>query len=194
MPSRRLLQLIIAISSVFFSLITLTVSPSQAASVHLRWNAPTYADGSPVADLAGYRVYYGQASGSHALTLDVGNSLSVSVGGLQDGQTYYFAVTAYNTVGLESGFSDEVSTVTPVANFSATSSVGVAPLTVAFTDASSGRITSWAWKFGDGGTSKQQNPSHTYPVPGHYTVRLRVTGPGGSDSETKTGYIIVKGE
>ncbi|MBU0982367.1 MAG: PKD domain-containing protein [candidate division Zixibacteria bacterium] len=79
----------------------------------------------------------------------------------------------------------------PVANFSGSPTSGTEPLTVAFTDASTGSITSWAWTFGDGGTSTAQNPGHTYTSAGTYNVSLTVTGPGGSDAETKTGYITV---
>jgi PKD repeat protein len=79
----------------------------------------------------------------------------------------------------------------PVANFSGSPTSGVVPLTVNFTDLSTGSITSWAWTFGDGGTSTAQNPSHQYTSTGSYTVSLTVTGPGGSDGETKTDYITV---
>jgi len=79
----------------------------------------------------------------------------------------------------------------PVAAFSGTPTSGCAPLTVDFTDASTGDITSWDWDFGDTGTSTAQNPSHQYNNAGTYTVTLIVTGPGGSDGETKTGYITV---
>jgi PKD repeat protein len=80
-------------------------------------------------------------------------------------------------------------TAAPEAGFSASPTSGDAPLTVNFTDQSTGEITSWAWDFGDGSTSK--NPSHTYQTAGTYTVSLEVTGPGGSDTEIKTGYVIV---
>ncbi len=65
-----------------------------------------------------------------------------------------------------------------------------APLSVAFTDASTGTIASWIWDFGDGDSSTAQHPSHTYTTPGTYTVSLTVTGPGGSaDTQTKIDYI-----
>jgi PKD repeat protein len=64
-------------------------------------------------------------------------------------------------------------------------------LAVNFTDESTGEITDWSWDFGDGGTSTAQNPSHTYNSGGTYTVELTVTGPGGSDTETRTDYITV---
>ena len=77
------------------------------------------------------------------------------------------------------------------AEFSANPTEGNAPLTVHFTDESSGTITSWSWNFGDGNTSTEQNPTHVYDSAGTYTVSLSVTGPSGSDTETKTDYITV---
>jgi PKD repeat protein len=79
------------------------------------------------------------------------------------------------------------------ANFTAAPRSGDAPLTVNFTDTSTSTagITSWSWNFGDGGTSTGQNPSHTYSADGTYNVSLTVTGPDGSDTETKNSYITV---
>ncbi len=79
----------------------------------------------------------------------------------------------------------------PVAAFSGTPTSGTYPLAVTFTDASTYTPTSWAWDFGDGGTSTAQNPSHTYTAAGTYTVVLTATNAYGSDSETKAGYITV---
>src|SRR3954467_11954153 len=67
---------------------------------------------------------------------------------------------------------------------------GPTPLNVAFTDLSTNTPTSWAWDFGDGGTSTVQNPTHTYATPGTYTVTLVATNAQGSDSEIKVGYIV----
>jgi PGF-pre-PGF domain-containing protein len=77
----------------------------------------------------------------------------------------------------------------PTANFTATPVAGTTPLSVQFTGTSTGTITAYSWDFGDGSTSTLQNPSHSYSAAGMYSVNLTVTGPGGSDSEVKTGYI-----
>jgi PKD repeat protein len=79
----------------------------------------------------------------------------------------------------------------PVAGFKAFPMSGLAPLNVNFTNESTGTITSWKWTFGDGSTSEQQNIYHVYNSPGTYSVSLTVTGLLGSDTETKTNYIIV---
>ncbi len=65
-------------------------------------------------------------------------------------------------------------------NFTAVPTSGVRPLTVQFTDTSSGSPTAWAWDFDNNGTvdSTQQNPTHTYTVAGTYTVKLTATNAG----------------
>ncbi|MCK4414008.1 MAG: PKD domain-containing protein, partial [Candidatus Eisenbacteria sp.] len=80
----------------------------------------------------------------------------------------------------------------PVAEFSATPTAGTVSLAVAFTDLSTNSPTSWAWIFGDGGTSSQCDPSHVYQEPGTYTVSLRATNADGSDTETKLDLITVE--
>ncbi|MFQ5649853.1 MAG: PKD domain-containing protein [bacterium] len=82
----------------------------------------------------------------------------------------------------------------PIARFTANPLQGDAPLTVQFNNRSQGEITSNAWVFGDGQTSNARNPEHTYTVPGVYTVKLTVTGPGGSDTKERADYITVTGQ
>ena len=85
----------------------------------------------------------------------------------------------------------DVTEPAPISNFSGAPTSGVSPLTVGFSDLSSGAVSSYAWTFGDGGTSTLQNPSHVYSAVGTYSVSLAVTGPGGSDTLTRTNYIDV---
>ncbi|MFZ5919175.1 MAG: PKD domain-containing protein [Chloroflexota bacterium] len=81
--------------------------------------------------------------------------------------------------------------IKPVAGFVVSPSRGPAPLTVQFTDQSTGQISLWQWDLGDGHTSNLQHPQHTYEVMGHYAVSLTVSGPAGSASETKPGLVTV---
>ena len=62
---------------------------------------------------------------------------------------------------------------------------------VKFKDKTVGAVTSWAWTFGDGGTSTLQNPTHTYTTNGTYTVTLVATNSFGSNTSTRTSYIVV---
>ncbi|HEY3227861.1 MAG TPA: PKD domain-containing protein, partial [Roseiflexaceae bacterium] len=81
----------------------------------------------------------------------------------------------------------------PTADFSGTPTSGTAPLTVNFSDASSGSPTSWAWDFDNNGVtdSTAQNPSFIYNNPGTYTVKLTVANTNGSNTKTRTNYITV---
>jgi PKD repeat protein len=86
---------------------------------------------------------------------------------------------------------DPVEPTKPTADFSATPRSGTAPLTVNFTDRSTGSPTGWEWDFGDGFGSTSRNPSHTFTSAGSYSVFLRATSASGEDTETKNGYITV---
>src|SRR5215831_1974342 len=66
-------------------------------------------------DVAGYRLYYGTRHGDYRWNMNVGNLVSATVSDLRVGITYYFAVTAYNTAGVESGYSSEVAYAAPTA-------------------------------------------------------------------------------
>jgi len=79
----------------------------------------------------------------------------------------------------------------PVADFSGSPTTGTAPLSVSFSDASTGSPTSWSWDFGDGGTLTSSSPTHTYGTPGTYSVTLTVANATGGDTVTKTGYVTV---
>jgi len=79
----------------------------------------------------------------------------------------------------------------PVAALSATPTAGSFPLTVAFTDNSKNTPTAWAWDFGDGTTSVEENPSHTYAQAGLYAVSLTVSNNFGSDTRVQPGLINV---
>jgi len=79
----------------------------------------------------------------------------------------------------------------PVAAFTGSPLSGPAPLMVTFADLSTGGINTWHWDFGDGESSTDQHPVHTYTQPSLYVVTLVATGPYGSDTETKLNYINV---
>ena len=76
---------------------------SSSNTATLTWDAPgTNADGSPLTDLAGYKIYYGTTSGVYTQTINVGNVTTHKITRLPRGAAYYFVVTAYNQAGFES--------------------------------------------------------------------------------------------
>ncbi len=115
--------------------------------------------------------------------------------------TYTVNLTVTNAAGSDAEVKTDYITVTgggsggvaPVANFTANVTSGKVPLDVQFTDASGGSPTSWAWDFGDGTTATEQNPAHAYNAIGEYDVSLTATNADGSDTATKTNYIVVTG-
>lgn len=114
-----------------------------------------------------------------------------------DPGTYTVSLSVTGPYGSDTETKTDYITVNypaPVADFTANPLSGVYPLTVNFTDQSTGTITSWSWDFDDGSTSDEQNPAHTYNDPGTYTMELTVNGPGGTDTETKADYIVVEHE
>lgn len=78
----------------------------------------------------------------------------------------------------------------PNAQFSGIPTSGKVPLAVTFTDMSTGSPDTWNWSFGDGNTSSLEDPKYVYTTPGSFTVRLDVSNSAGTDSETKSYYIM----
>jgi gliding motility-associated-like protein len=111
--------------------------------------------------------------------------------------TYTVKLVAKNAAGADSIVKQQYITVydNPVANFTASDSVGCFPFPVNFTDKTSltdGVVNSWHWDFGDGNTSTASKPSHTYTGTGNYTVTLKVTSDKGcSNSFSKSQYIQI---
>ncbi len=85
----------------------------------------------------------------------------------------------------------DLNTAAPLADFDATPKTGGKPLTVVFTDKSTGNIDTRQWDFGDDGVSTDRSPTHTYRAAGQYTVKLTARGPGGSDTITRLDFIKV---
>jgi hypothetical protein len=81
---------------------------ATTASVTLAWNSST----DPT--IAGYNIYYGGASHTYTNMIPVGEATEVTISGLIQGTTYYFAATTYSASGLESQFSSELAYLVPV--------------------------------------------------------------------------------
>ncbi len=104
------------------------------------------------------------------------------------GAQYPSAVGASGEIGI---YTNQMPPV-PVAGFEANVTSDRMPLAVKFNDTSTAHPGVWAWDFGDGTLSDEQNPEHVYAKPGTYTVRLAVKNVAGTASETRTGYITVR--
>ncbi|MBN1576993.1 MAG: DUF2341 domain-containing protein [Chitinispirillaceae bacterium] len=78
----------------------------------------------------------------------------------------------------------------PVARFVFSPHTGTVPLEVSFADSSIGVITSRQWDFGDGSDDTMPNPKHTYAKAGLFSVKLVVSGPGGTDSIIKRDSVF----
>ena len=107
-----------------------------AQSVTLAWKPS-------LSFVAGYMVYYGTASGAYSTRIDVGTNLTCTIANLQEGWTYYFVGTAYDDLGIESIYSDEISyTVTlrgpPTITVQPTDVTAVAGTTASFSVSAGG--------------------------------------------------------
>jgi hypothetical protein len=96
-----------------FSIAVTAVQGTSSGGFTLNWTAPTTrADGAPLslADIDGYRIYYGNSSRNYTATIDVpdGSAQSASVTGIPAG-VYYLVMTTYDNAGLESQYSPEIS-------------------------------------------------------------------------------------
>ena len=113
--------------------------------------------------------------------------------------TYTVNLTVTNHAGSDTEIKTDYITVStplvpPTAAFTSDIQSGIVPLTVRFTDQSTGTGPfTYSWDFNNDGTadSTEQNPSHVYDTAGIYAVKFTVTGPGGLDDEIKTDYITV---
>jgi PKD repeat protein len=116
---------------------------------------------------------------------NVGPSTGIVILATNDTKKFYW----HSTQALGGG-------TAPTASFTGSPTSGNDPMTVAFTDTSTGGPTSWSWDFGDPGSgsanvSSIQNPSHTYNSAGTYTVKLTATNGSGSNLKTQTNYVTV---
>jgi hypothetical protein len=151
-----------------------------AASVTVAWDA----NAEP--DLAGYKVHYGLASLAYTTHIDVGKTVSRTLDGLAAGTRYYFAVTAYDGYGNESGYSSEISATTPAVVETITTPLtpvgpAVGSTGVTYTYSTSGAVSStgesvqYRFSWSDGSDSNWlpvgvASATKAWSAPGTYTL------------------------
>jgi len=186
--------------------VTLTVSGPGGSDTLTRTNyitvyAPVQADftAAPTSGVAPLTVVFTNTStGVYTTSLwDFGDRVTSTL----ESPTHTYTIGGVYPITLTvsgSGGTDTLShthfitVYTPVqAAFNASPTSGFAPLTVVFTNTSTGDYTVSLWDFGDSVTSTRESPTHTYTLPGVYTVTLRVSGPGGTNTKTRTNYVSV---
>ena len=91
---------------------------AHAAQATLGWAATTSSN------VSGYKLYYGNTSGTYSQSVDVGNTTSYTMGNLTAGKIYYFAAVAYDASGNQSDYSNEVSKSIPVVQYTVIASAG----------------------------------------------------------------------
>ncbi len=108
--------------------------------------------------------------------------------------TYNVSLTAANADAGDTETKTGYIQVSPVgapprALFTVSPFFGYGPLTVGFRDRSTGAPTAWKWDFGDGNTSSEQTPTHTYMTVGRYSPTLTVSNSGGSSSYSFSVWV-----
>jgi hypothetical protein len=151
-----------------------------AASVNVAWDANTEPD------LTGYKVHYGVASLTYTTHVDAGKTLSRTLDALAAGTRYYIAVTAYDSLGNESGYSNEISATTPavVETISAPqrpAGPAIGSVGIAYTYSTSGAVSStgepvqYRFSWSDGSNSNWLpvgvlSATKAWSTPGSYTL------------------------
>jgi PKD repeat protein len=168
--------------------VTTTIAPSGATSVTLTFTSFGYESGYDY-----LKIYNGNSTNAPLIgsydgnSLPNGGSITANSGSITLQQITDGMVT---DIGFSASWQCVAASVPPVSDFIAddtSSCQGV----VKFTDFSTNGPTSWLWEFGDGNTSNQKNPVHTYANNGYYDVKLTATNSYGNNSITKNAYIHV---
>lgn len=173
---------------------------AHAAEVTLEWDPNTEAD------LAGYKIHCGTASGHYDHHIDVGNVTQYTVTGLAAG-TYFFSATAYNTSGIESAYSNEITT--EIGNVANTCTYQISPTSAQFGPAGgtgTAQVTApegCAWSATatapmtiTSGLSGSGNGTVSYSVPANtnansLTMTATVAGMIFTVTQTSSAYTII---
>ena len=190
--------------------VTLTATNAAGNNTTIKSNYIVVTDAIPIAAFSASTLsgatplavqFTDQSTGSNPITClwnfgDGKNSTAISpIHTYSTAGTYTVTLTATNAAGNNTTIKSNCIVVTdaiPIAAFSASTLSGATPLTVQFTDQSTGsNPITCLWNFGDGKNSTAKSPTHTYSKTGTYTVTLTATNAAGSNTTTEHNYIIV---
>lgn len=168
--------------------VSITIAPPGASSVTLNFTSFAFEEGYDY-----LYVYDGPSTNSPLIgqydgfNLPNGGSISSSGGSI--------TIRQYSDIYVnEAGFALDWECVqpnsAPTPNFSGSPRISCDGQ-VSFVDMSINGATNWLWDFGDGNTSTQQNPTHTYSTEGDYTVTLTATNNFGNNVVSQNNYISV---
>lgn len=211
---KNILVILILLSLLFSSIVSTQASSSEMnfskileQSVNLNstkdQNSTLVVDflGSPVSGTAPLKVQFEGRSNINSLIYEWDFNSDGKIDSKEKNPVYIFLTPGIYSVSLKVNDGITWSSTAkknyilvgekPEANFTASPTKGIAPLTVQFTDTSTGNISSWFWDFGDGTTSTLQNPRQTYTESGQYRVNLRVSNSFGSDIQDIPFFINV---
>lgn len=168
--------------------VRVTIAPTGASTVTLTFTEFNFEE-----DYDYLYVYDGATTNSPLIGQYTGNSLPN--GGTVTSTGGYITVRQVTDPGVTAlGFAAQWECTAinsaPSPNFTGNPIVNCSG-EVNFTDLSVNGPTAWAWDFGDGNTSNQQNPTHTYQNEGSYTVTLTVSNGFGSTQSVRNNYVIV---
>ncbi len=167
--------------SSFGSNVTSGTAPLNVLFTDTSTNTPTawnwsFGDGTANSTIKNPTHTY-SAAGNYTVALTVSNS----AGSNATTKASYIKVTANTPPNVAK----------PVVSFWASRTSGTAPITLGFTDASTGSPTSWKWSFGDGTYSTLKNPRHTYSKAGTYSITLTASNAAGSGTKTRSNYLKI---
>lgn len=181
--------------SILDNALNILATPPQVMGIQA---FPTQGDAPLDVQFYGYVLPQDESGGSVSLTWDFGDGQAATGGDpahrYAHNGVYTVRLTASSPGGQDIYTAVDYITVNPVvADFTASPLMGNAPLNVQFTNLTNGTVFDFIeWDFGDGTTSNELNPTHTYRTPGLYSVTLTMRGPGGESIKTYQDLVRVQ--
>jgi Zn-dependent metalloprotease len=171
---------------------TITIAPTGASQVTINFPFFDIEPGTGTScDYDQLLIYDGATIGSPLIGTYCNNNVPSTINSSGGAITIRFASDpGLEMDGFEMTWSCTIPTSGPTSDFTVDNTTSCTG-TIQFTDNSVDNPTDWLWDFGDGNSSTDQNPVHSYTANGTYTVTLTASNGLGSDDEVKTDYIVI---